>query len=785
MEHQHHHVAEPEPGTARDPVCGMTVATATARHVHRHDGETYYFCSPRCLTRFQADPERYLDAEAREKAAQAEANASPPGTRYTCPMHPEIVRDAPGACPKCGMALEPMGTAALDAGPSPELIDFQHRLAVGATLAVPLVIIAMGGHMGLPVTDWFGARGSQIVEMGLALPVVLWCGWPFMVRGWQSIRNRSPNMWTLISLGVGTAFLYSVVAVLMPGLFPPELKGHHGTVGVYFEAAAVIVVLVLVGQVLELRARERTGDALRALMRLAPKTAIRIGKDGHEEEIALDTVVPGDRLRVRPGDSVPVDGEVVEGASAVDESLLTGEPIPVEKSRGATVTGGTRNTTGSFVMEARRVGSETVLAQIVEMVSEAGRSRAPIQGLADRISGYFVPSVVVIAVVAFIAWMLFGPEPRLAYAIVAAVSVLIVACPCALGLATPMSIMVASGRGAREGVLIKDAAALEGLAGIDTLVVDKTGTLTEGRPSLTDIEPIAGMDADTMLKLAASVERGSEHPLATAVVRAARERGTELLQPDGFKAVAGEGAEATVSGRRVALGNRRMMDRLGVSLASIETRASELSSSGKTILFVAADGRLAGALAVSDRIKPSAMPALEALRERGIVVVMATGDRRETAAYVAQELGISEVRAELSPQDKARLVSGLKASGKRVAFAGDGVNDAPAMAVADVGIAMGTGSEIAIEGAGLTLPKGDLAGLVRARRLSEATLANIRQNLIFAFGYNALGVPIAAGVLYPFLGVLLSPVFAAVAMSLSSVSVIGNALRLGRLDLRK
>jgi Cu+-exporting ATPase len=781
--HTHASKASADPGKAIDPVCGMTVEIATAKHIHEHEGATYYFCNPRCKTRFSADPLQFLDPErkaAAEKASRAKAAAS--GAKYTCPMDPEIVQDGPGTCPICGMALEPM-VPTLDTGPSPELVDFTRRLWIGGVLAVPLVVIAMGAHIGLPIHDWLPPRTSQWIELILATPVVLWCGWPFLERGVQSIRTRNPNMWTLIALGVTAAFLYSLAATFAPQLFPAELKGHGGVVGVYYEAAAVIIVLVLAGQVMELKARERTGDALRALMKLAPKTAWRIGPDGNETETPLDEVVPGDRLRVRPGDTIPVDGIVVEGHSAVDEALLTGEPLPVEKSRDATVTGGTRNTTGSFVMEAHRVGTETVLSQIVRMVGEASRSRAPAQRLADAIAAWFVPAVVAIAVLAFAAWMLVGPEPRLAYAIVAAVSVLIVACPCALGLATPMSIMVATGRGAREGVLVKDAAALETLATIDTLIVDKTGTLTEGKPKLTDITPTPGTDAKMLLRLAGSLERGSEHPIAAAIVAGARERKIALLKPESFKAIPGEGAEGIVSGQDIALGNHRMMQRLGVDPGPLAEEADRYARAGRTALFAAINGKLAGLIAVADTIKPSARPALEALRKRGIDVVMATGDRRETAEHVAADLGITHVHADMLPADKSRLVSELKARGRKVAFAGDGVNDAPALATADVGIAMGTGSEVAIEGAGLTLPKGDLAGLVRARKLSEATLSNIRQNLAFAFGYNALGVPIAAGVLYPFLGILLSPMVAAVAMSLSSVSVITNALRLERTGL--
>ena len=778
------HAPKPAPGEAIDPVCGMTVKIDGAQHTHTHEGTTFYFCNPRCKTRFAADPQMYLDPGLKAHAEKKAAAAVPAGTKYTCPMDPEIVTDQPGPCPICGMALEPMMPSA-DAGPSPELVDFTRRLKIGALFTVPLFVIAMGAHVGLPIHDWIPPRTSQWIELLLAAPVVLWCGWPFLERGWNSIRNRAPNMWTLIGLGVGAAFLYSIVATIAPQLFPAELKGHGGTVGVYFEAAAVIIVLVLAGQVMELKARERTGDALRALMKLTPNTAWRIGADGQEHEVPLADVKAGDRLRVRPGDHVPVDGVVVEGASAVEEAMLTGEPLPVEKTRDSLVTGGTQNTTGTFVMEARRVGADTVLSQIVAMVATAQRSRAPIQSQADRIAAWFVPAVVAIAALAFAAWMLLGPAPRLAYAIVAAVSVLIVACPCALGLATPMSVMVATGRGARAGVLVKDAAALERLAGIDVLVIDKTGTLTEGRPKLVDVKALPGTDPKMLVRLAASLERGSEHPVAMAIVAGARERKIALLKPEHFKTISGEGAQGVVSGQDIALGNRLMLARLGIDPGDLEKEAAELARSGKTVLFAAVNGKLAGLLTLADTVKPSAAPALAALKARNIDVIMATGDRRETAEHVARELGLTSVHAEVLPMDKAKLVSELKAHGKRVAFAGDGINDAPALATADVGIAMGTGSAVAIEGAGLTLPKGDLSGLVRARRLAEATLSNIRQNLAFAFGYNALGVPIAAGILYPVLGVLLSPMVAAVAMSLSSVSVISNALRLDRVDLER
>ncbi len=777
-------VAAPHAGQAIDPVCGMTVEIATAKHTHRHEGHDYYFCADRCRTRFAADPVRYLDPAAREKAAAAEAKSQAPGTKYTCPMDPEIVQIGPGTCPKCGMALEPMGVPPRDAGPNPELVDFTRRLKIGALLTIPLVAIAMAPHIGIPLHSWIGPRAAQWLELILALPVVLWCGWPFLERGVASIRDRQPNMWTLIAIGVAAAFLFSVVAVLLPGLFPAELRnGHGGTVGVYFEAAAVIIVLVLAGQVMELKARERTGDAIRALMDLAPKTARRIGADGQESDVALEAIAVGERLRVRPGEAVPVDGVVIEGQSAVDESLLTGEAMPVDKGPGASLTGGTLNRSGSLVMEARRVGAETMLAKIVGMVADAQRSRAPIQNLADRISQWFVPAVVAVAVLAFLAWLLFGPTPSLAYGIVAAVSVLIIACPCALGLATPMSIMVAVGRGARSGVLVREAAALEHLAAVDTLVVDKTGTLTAGKPTMTDVVAFPGLDEKMLLRLAASLERGSEHPIAAAIVAGAKARRITALKPEAFEAIAGQGAKGVVSGQDVALGNAAMMRGLGLDPSPHEAQLEALRTDGKSALMIAVGGRIAGLVAVADPIKPTTPAALRALQARGIRVVMASGDHAITANAVARRLGITSVHAGVSPSDKAALVASLKARGHRVAFAGDGVNDAPALAAADVGIAMGTGADVAIESAGLTLPQGDLMGLVRAHRLAQGTLRNIRQNLGFAFGYNALGIPIAAGVLYPLLGTLLSPMLAAAAMSLSSVSVIANALRLRRLDL--
>ncbi|MVA96301.1 heavy metal translocating P-type ATPase [Nitratireductor sp. CAU 1489] len=763
--------------SATDPVCGMDVDRARAEYFHRHDGNGYYFCSARCLEKFQAAPQTYLDG-------RAEPAPMPKGTLYTCPMHPEIVREGPGSCPKCGMALEPMGVPTGEEGPNPELVDFTRRLWVSGALSVPLLIIAMGPMVGLPVREWLGSRLAVWTELVLATPVVLWAAVPFFVRGYQSIVNRSPNMWTLISIGVGTAYLYSVVATLFPDLFPHQFRSHGGAVPVYFEAAAVIVALIFVGQVLELRARERTGSAIRALLDLAPKTARRIDVDGNEEDVSLEVVVEGDRLRVRPGDSVPVDGSVLKGRSSIDESMITGEAVPVEKVEGDQVTAGTLNRSGTLVIEAHRVGADTVLSRIVEMVAKAQRSRAPIQGLADRVSFYFVPAVVLVAAVAFVVWALFGPPPSMVYAILAAVSVLIIACPCALGLATPMSIMTATGRGAQAGVLIKDAEALERFAAVDTLIVDKTGTLTEGRPKLTDVIAADGFDEDDILRLAASVEKGSEHPLAEAIVEGARRRELSLADTTDFDAVTGKGVHGAVDGRKVALGNRAMMEDLGIGTAALEARADDLRADGKTAMFVAVDERLGGIVAVADPIKETTPAAIRALHESGLTVIMATGDNERTASAVARTLGIDDIRAGLLPEQKQALIEELRAGGAKVAMAGDGVNDAPALAAADVGIAMGTGADVAVESAGITLVKGDLNGIVRARKLARATIRNIRENLFFAFVYNALGVPVAAGILYPLLGMLLSPMIAAAAMSLSSVSVIGNALRLRSLDLK-
>ncbi|QDY99908.1 heavy metal translocating P-type ATPase [Nitratireductor mangrovi] len=762
---------------ATDPVCGMKVDRASAEHFCRHAGEGFYFCSARCKQKFEADPESYLgDRPAPEPM--------PAGTQYTCPMHPEIVRDAPGSCPKCGMALEPMGVPTGEEGPNPELVDFTRRLWVSAGLALPLLVIAMGPMVGLPVRDWLGERVAVWAELALATPVVLWAAIPFFERGWQSIENRSPNMWTLIAIGVGTAYLHSVVATLFPGIFPHQFRGHGGAVPVYFEASAVIVALVFVGQVLELKARERTGSAIRALLDLSPKTARRIADDGTESDVPLDEVVAGDRLRVRPGDGVPVDGTVAEGRSSVDESMITGEPVPVEKVEGDTVTGGTLNKNGTLVITADKVGAETMLSRIVEMVAKAQRSRAPIQGLADRVSFYFVPTVVLVAIAAFVVWALFGPSPSMIFAIVSAVSVLIIACPCALGLATPMSIMTATGRGAQAGVLIRDAEALERFASVDTLIVDKTGTLTEGRPKLTDVATAEGFSEDDVLVRAGSLEKGSEHPLAEAIVAGATERNIDLKQATDFDAVTGKGVRGKVDGREVALGNRAMMDDLGIDVGALAEKADALAGEGKTAMFVAINGRAAGLLAVADPIKATTADAIRDLHESGLRIIMATGDNERTAQAVAGKLGIDDVRAGMLPEDKQRLVEELRAGGARVAVAGDGVNDAPALAAADVGIAMGTGADVAMESAGITLVKGDLTGIVRARTLAQATIRNIRQNLFFAFAYNALGVPVAAGVLYPVFGTLLSPMIAAAAMSLSSVSVIGNALRLRTLSLK-
>jgi P-type Cu+ transporter len=760
--------------TAIDPVCGMTVTLKPDTRTERFGGADFHFCSSKCQTRFKADPWYYASGR-----AAGRKKAVPANVRYTCPMHPEIIRDAPGSCPICGMALEPMLPSD---EPSHELVDFTHRMWISAAAAVPLIVLTMGEYVGLPVRDWMGHQNASYLEFALTTPIILWAALPFFRRGWDSVLNRSPNMWTLISLGVAAAYFYSLVATFLPDLFPEVYRMGHG-VGTYFEAAVVIVALVFVGQVLELRARERTGDAIRALLDLAPKTARRILPDGSEYDAPLDNIMAGDRLRVRPGDAVPVDGTVIEGRSSLDESMLTGESMPVEKGPGDAVTGATINKNGSLVMEAGKVGADTVLAQIVTMVSNARRSRAPIQGLADRVSAIFVPTVVGIAILAFIVWLLFGPEPALVFAIASAVSVLIIACPCALGLATPISITTAAGRGAQAGVLIKDAEALERMAGVDTLIVDKTGTLTMGKPKLTDTVTLGDVSTLDLLSLAAALERGSEHPLAEAIVEGAEAQGAARQGVADFEAVTGKGVRGTVGGRAVALGNAAMMQEMGLNTGQAEARADTLRAEGKTAMFLAVDGALAGIVAVADPIKDSTAQSIRELHAQGLRVIMATGDNERTAQAVAAKLGIDEVRASVLPEAKKDLIDELRREGHKIAMAGDGVNDAPALAAADVGIAMGTGADVAMESAGITLLGGDLMGIVRARKLARATLRNIKQNLFFAFAYNVLGVPIAAGLLYPFTGMLLSPMIAAAAMSLSSVSVISNALRLRRVDL--
>ena len=768
--------AEPT-GLVKDPVCGMNVAPHTAGHRRAHGGRTYYFCSARCAAKFEAEPEAYLGPE------RAQPRPAPKDAIYTCPMHPEIEQVGPGDCPICGMALEPK-TVTVEEGPSAEYLDMRRRFWVSAALSLPLLVWVMGDHLlGLGLTHAISRQLAHWTQLALATPVVLWAGWPIFKRCSASFRTFSPNMWTLIGIGVGAAYLYSVVATLAPGIFPVAFRGPEGQVDVYFEAAAVIVALVLLGQVLEIRARERTSGAIKALLGLAPKTARRVRHDGSDEEVPLDEVKVGERLRVRPGDKIPVDGEVLEGHSTVDESMLTGEPVPVEKNPGDPVTGGTLNQSGSFILRAERVGSDTVLARIVQMVAEAQRSRAPIQRLVDVVAGYFVPAVIAVAILAFIAWAIFGPPPAMAYALVAAVSVLIIACPCALGLAPPLSIRVGTGRGAQAGVLIKNAEALERFARIDTLVVDKTGTLTEGKPKVTNLVPAEGVGEDDLLRLAASLERASEHPLAAAIVAAAEQRGLKLAEASRFDAIPGKGVLGKVAGREVALGNQGLLETLRVEPGDLLERAERQRAEGETVMFVAVDGKAAGLIGVADPIKPTTPRALEALHAAGLRIVMLTGDNRTTAEVVAKKVSIDEIHAEVLPDQKKEVIRRLQAEGGIVAMAGDGINDAPALAQADVGIAMGTGADVAVESAGITLVKGDLTGLVRARRLSEATMRNIKQNLFFAFIYNALGVPIAAGVLYPFIGLLLSPIIAAAAMSLSSVSVIGNALRLRAIRL--
>jgi Cu+-exporting ATPase len=765
------HGASPSAHTVKDPVCGMDVDPHTAKHRAEHAGRTYYFCSEGCRTKFMASPARYLSPEEAKPAP-----AAPEGAIYTCPMHPEIRQVGPGSCPICGMALEPVLVTA-EAEPNPELADMTRRFWIGLALSLPVLALEMGGHL-TGLDHVLPRRQSNWLQLALATPVVLWAGWPFFERGWASVVNRSLNMFTLIAMGTGVAWLYSVIATFGPGMFPAAFRGHDGSVAVYFEAAAVITVLVLLGQMLELRAREATSGAIRALLDLAPKTARAIRPDGAEEEVGLDQVVVGDRLRVRPGEKVPVDGTVIEGRSAVDESMVTGESMPVTKAVGDAVIGGTVNQSGGLVIEARKVGRDTMLAQIVQLVAEAQRSRAPIQRLADQVSAWFVPAVIAIAALAFAAWAIWGPEPRFSFGLVAAVAVLIIACPCALGLATPLSIMVGVGRGAQSGVLIKNAEALERLERIDTLVVDKTGTLTEGKPAVTEIVSATAFDEAEALRLAASVERASEHPLALAIVAAAEARGLALAAVEDFDSPTGRGAMGRVEGRSVVLGNAKFLAEHGVDVSGLEGKADELRREGATAIFAGVDGRPAAIFAIADPIKPTTAEALHALRAENIQVVMLTGDNRTTADAVARRLGIAEVAADVLPDQKSEVVRRYQAQGRVVAMAGDGVNDAPALAAADVGIAMGSGTDVAIESAGVTLLRGDLNGIVRARRLSQATMRNIRQNLFFAFVYNAAGVPIAAGLLYPAFGVLLSPIIAAAAMALSSVSVIANASRL-------
>ena len=757
--------------TATDPVCGMKVDPAATAHHAAYAGTDYHFCSAGCRTKFIADPEQYL---ARKNKPPAAAGAS--DVIYTCPMHPEIRQVGPGSCPICGMALEP-ATASADHGPNPELADMTRRFWIALVLTLPVFALEMGGHLtGLVML--IGKQTSNWIQFALASPVILWAGWPFFVRGWASLKSRHLNMFTLIAMGVGVAYLYSLVAHFAPSLFPPAFRDAMGTVPVYFEAASVITLLVLLGQVLELRARERTSGAIKALLDLAPKAARRIRTDGQDEEVTLDLIVAGDRLRVRPGEKVPVDGVIAEGRVSIDESLVTGESMPVTKEAGAKVIAGSLNKTGSFVMIAEKVGSETLLARIVQMVAEAQRSHAPIQRMADKVSGWFVPAVIVVALVAGVVWALFGPDPRLTYALVAAVSVLIIACPCALGLATPMSIMVGVGRGAQAGVLIKNAEALERFERIDTLVIDKTGTLTEGRPAVTAIRTASGWDENEVLRLAASLERSSEHPLGEAIVRAAQDRGLALDEASNFDSPVGRGVTGMVSGKQILLGGPRFMAERNIDTTSLNADAEAMRAEGATAIFASIDGQLAGLLGIADPIKESSAKAVRELKADGIRIVMMTGDNRTTALAVAARLGIDDVRAEVLPEDKASVVQQLRAEGRSVAMAGDGVNDAPALAAAEVGIAMGAGADVAIESAGVTLLQGDLGGILRARRLSRAVMRNIRQNLVFAFAYNVAGIPIAAGALYPTFGWMLTPAIAAAAMSLSSVSVISNALRL-------
>jgi Cu+-exporting ATPase len=773
--------------TVIDPVCGMSIDPADAVDHQDHAGTTHYFCNPGCARRFRADPERYLAA--RHPAAPSDsrslpvvvesgpvARAQPSGRRYTCPMHPEVVSDRPGSCPKCGMALEPV-TPDADEGESPEMADMSRRFWVGLVLSLPVFVIAMGGMVAGNLVQRLGIQTLNWVQLALATPVVLWCGWPFFERAWNSIVHRSPNMFTLIGLGVGAAYVYSVVATVAPELFPEGFRSH-GAVEPYFDTAVVVTVLVLLGQVLELRARGQTAGAIRKLLSLAPKTARIVRPDGREQDIPISHVHPGDQLRIRPGEKVPVDGAVVEGRSAVDESMISGEPMPVEKETGSQLIGGTVNGTGSLLLRAERVGAETVLAQIIHMVGEAQRSRAPIEKLVNQVSAYFVPVVMATSLLTFVVWAVWGEPPRLAHAVVNAVAVLIIACPCALGLATPMAIMVGIGKGAEHGVLIKNAEVLETLHRADTLIVDKTGTLTEGRPRLTHVQAFGDLDDAELLRLAAALERRSEHPLAAAIVKGAEARGVLVPEVGKFDSITGQGVSGTVDGRAILVGNAALLDAKGVSWADVESQVETLRREGQTVMFVAAHGKLAGLLGVADPIRETTPEALQLLRRDGLRVIMATGDSRTTAEAVARKLGFDDVVAQVSPSEKRDLVQRLQSEGRRVAMAGDGINDAPALAQADVGIAMGTGTDVAMESAGVTLIRGDLRGIARARLLSRATMRNIKQNLFLAFFYNVVSVPVAAGVLYPFLGILINPIWASAAMSLSSVSVIVNALRL-------
>ncbi len=764
----HGHHAE-DSAKVRDPVCGMSVDPATSKHRLDHKGETFHFCCAGCRTKFAADPVQYLD-KSKTKAA------APEDAIYTCPMHPQISQTGAGSCPICGMALEPE-VASLDAPPNPELADMTRRFWIGLVLALPAVVLEMGGHLA-GGHGWVDQTLSNWIQLVFATPVVLWAGGSFFVRGWQSLLTRNLNMFTLIAMGTGVAYLYSVIGTVAPQSFPATFRDHGGAVAVYFEAAAVITVLVLLGQVLELRAREATSGAIKALLELAPKTARRIGDDGADHEVPIDSLSVGDRLRVRPGEKVPVDGIILEGRAALDESLVTGESMPVTKEAGGKAIAGTLNQSGGFVMRAEKVGRDTLLSQIVKMVAEAQRSRAPIQRLADQVAAWFVPVVIAVALTAFGAWAWFGPEPRMAFGLVAAVSVLIIACPCALGLATPMSIMVGVGRGAQAGVLIKNAEALERMEKVDTLVIDKTGTLTEGKPRVVAIAAASGFQEADILRLAASVERASEHPLADAIVQSAKERHLDLGQVEDFDSATGKGATGKVDGKTIHLGNSNFLASLGIETEPLNQQAERLRGDGATVINIAVDGKLAGLFAIADPVKVSTPDALKALAAEGVDVIMLTGDNRTTANAVARQLGISDVEADVLPDQKRAVVTRLRKAGRIVAMAGDGVNDAPALAAAEVGIAMGTGTDVAMESAGITLLKGDLGGIVRARRLSQATMRNIRQNLFFAFIYNAAGIPIAAGILYPTFGILLSPIIAATAMALSSVSVVGNALRL-------